>query len=150
MSRLPRSRWARIGAWTGAALAWGTTIVMTQEKASGDASADEPQLDAALAELPAGSVLPNMPASGLVILRYAPIPVPEQVVVTRYVTVTVPVGSAAATAAATSPPSSVATGSSAVAATGGGGGSGTAQPPPPPPPPPTTVTTAPAPVSGGS
>lgn len=150
MSRLPRSRWTRIGAWTGAALAWGTTVAMNQERAAEAAAESE-----SAAPLPTvnRAPLPALPDGGLVILRYRPIPVPDQLVITRHVTVALAAGTGPAAntgggGVVTGPGGGSSTSSSA-GGTGGGGGSALA-PPPPPPPPPTMTTTAPNPTSGGS
>lgn len=147
MSRLPVSRLARIGAWTGAAVAWGVTAVVAREAAPLDAAeaAPEPQPDEAALNTTIAAAVPEMPGKGLVVLRYSPIPDPEPKVITRYVTVTVPVaGSAPA-------PTQISTGG----ASGGGSstppaGTVTAPPPPPPPPTPTPTTAPPAPSTGGS
>lgn len=88
--RLTPSRIAGISAWTAAAVVWGTAVVSSSvatEAAS--AQPEEPQpappvetpvIDEILAPVP------TMPDSGLVIIRYTPVPVPEaQVVVERRV-----------------------------------------------------------------
>ena len=150
MSRLPAGRLARIGAWTGAAIAWGTTMIVVRDVAAVGASPSDPTMDPATADSLSvvGAAVPAMPDDGLVILRYVPLPDPQPEVITRYVTVTVPVGGEASTPAAVPAPS----GTPAPPPSGGGGGTTVTQPPPPPPPPPapTPTTAPPAPVSGGS
>lgn len=156
MSRLPRSRWTRIGAWTSAALAWGTTLVMARDHSGAEAQESDVQPSSLqLDGLDGKTVQPDSPGKGLVVLRYVPIPEPTQQVITRVVTRTVSAGSASSGGGSASqgkvaaPANPVSSGGSGSGASGGGGGASNTAPPPPPPPP-TPVTTAPAPVSGGS
>jgi hypothetical protein len=141
MNRLPPSRLIRIFTWTGAALAWGTTVVMA--KAATPAKADDTQTEPAQAAAGlagATAPFPTPPSQGLVILRYAPVTAPAPQVRTIYVQGTAnPVaGTAAAPAevAAASAPAAAAAAPVAVA--------------PPPPPAPTPTTAPPAPTSTGS
>ena len=150
MSRLPRSRWTRIGAWTGAALAWGTTVVMTQDGSASETEEEETPPQPILADSVAGTLLPDMPTRGLVILKYSPIPVPEQQVITKYVTQTVAVGGAPpAGGGGGGQTATSGSGAASSGAGGSGGGGGIALAPPPPPPSPSPAP-APAPISGGS
>lgn len=136
MSRLPVSRWAKIGVWTGAAVAWGTTLLVARQAATppADAANAAPGDDAsATAATASQAPLPTLPSGGLVVLRYTPVPDPEPLVVTRYVQSATP---------------SAATGSSG--GTTGSGGSTTVAPAPPPSSSPAPTTAAPRPTSGGS
>lgn len=90
LKRLFPSRWARIIAWTGAAVAWGTSVV-TVQAAMEDAAvesqpASEPEPE--VIEVPAPvAVIPAPPEEGLVVIRYSPVPPPPPEVITRTVTV---------------------------------------------------------------
>lgn len=96
--RLPASRWARIAAWTAAALAWGTTAIAVQAT---DHIVDRPPTEdpegTAVEAVPQATTtttteaLPTPPTTGLVVIRYTPVPPPEPEVIVR--TVTVPGGS---------------------------------------------------------
>lgn len=151
MSRMPMSRLARIGTWTGAALAWGTTAVFVKVAAAepAETATTVPPADEAATLVGPLATMPEPPSDGLVILRFTPVtaPPPEIIVKTRYVQVE---GPAPATA------SSSTSGSAAPAQTAStGGSSGTTAAAPPPPPAASTVTVTPttqppAPVSSGS
>ena len=150
MSRLPLSRLAKIGAWTGAAVAWGSAMVMAKEVAptAESTTTTAPMTQTADASYGSASTVPAIPNDGLVILRYKPIPEPEPEVVTRVVTVPVarsPSSTSGGTppVATTAPPAASPSPSPTTATT-------TQTTNPPPPPPPTTTTTAPAPPSSGS
>lgn len=133
MSRVPMSRWARIGVWTGAAVTWGSSMLLVRESAPAPMVADEPpEPPPARAIEPAVSVMPTLPNRGLVVIRYTPIAEPEPEVITRYVTLR----------------SSTPAPSAASASGSGGSSAGTVAPPPPAAPAATTAT--PAPSSGGS
>jgi hypothetical protein len=141
MNRLPPSRLIRIFTWTGAALAWGTTVVMA--KAATPPKADDTQTEPPLTAAGlagATAPLPTPPSQGLVILRYTPVAAPAPQVRTIYVqgTPSPVAGTAAAPAAASAP----AAGAPAPAAV--------APPPPPPAPAPAPATAPPAPTSTGS
>ncbi len=91
LKRLFPSRWARIVAWTGAAVAWGTSVVAVQaatEEAATPAPdpVEEPQLEVQEVPVPMAAV-PESPPGGLVIVRYTPVPPPPPEVITRTVTV---------------------------------------------------------------
>lgn len=134
MSRLPLSRWAKIGVWTGAAVAWGTTLLVARQAAPTD-DTPAPGPDEGPRASVAGTsedAVPSLPDGGLVVLRYAPIPDPEPVVVTRYVEARTPRPAASSGGTGTAPTSSASAG------------------PAPAPPPPAPTTVAPQPTSGGS
>lgn len=105
MSRFGDSRWQRLAVWTGAALAWGSTATAALlESARVDASSNPPATEVATDQKAA---LPTMPASGLMVIRYVPEPVPEPTV--RTITVQQPppaAPSAAPSAPAPQPASS--------------------------------------------
>lgn len=92
LRRLFPGRWARIVAWTGAAVAWGTSIVAVQAAAEQTATdepvpptpSEEPEVQEISAPLAA---IPDAPEQGLVIIRYTPVPPPPPEVITRTVTV---------------------------------------------------------------
>ena len=90
LRRLFPSRWARIVAWTGAAVAWGTSVVtvqaaMDEPAAESDAARDaQPEVQ----EIPAPvAAVPAPPEDGLVVIRYSPVPPPPPEVITRTVAV---------------------------------------------------------------
>lgn len=86
MSRFRDSRWATIGVWTGAAVAWGTTAVVARQAADAPPEgAATPDTTPVSVERVAEPALPTAPADGLVIIRYTPSSEPEPEVVTRYV-----------------------------------------------------------------
>lgn len=105
LRRLFPSRWARIVAWTGAAVAWGTSVVTVQ--AAIDEQAAEPQPDPdptpEVVEVPAPvAAVPNPPEEGLVVIRYSPVPPPPPEVITQTVTVAGGGGGGGSTAAGSS------------------------------------------------
>jgi hypothetical protein len=92
--RLFPIRWAKIAAWTGAALAWGTTAIAAASNTSSTAPADELTLPLAVESPTTTSSttatvapVPDLPERGLVVLRYTPVPPPPPQVVTRTVVV---------------------------------------------------------------
>lgn len=91
LKRLFPSRWARIVAWTGAAVAWGTSVVAVQAASQEAVSAEPepaPEPEPQVEEVPAPvAAVPDMPEQGLVIIRYTPVPPPPPEVITRTVTV---------------------------------------------------------------
>jgi hypothetical protein len=86
--RLSPSRIAGISAWTAAAVVWGTAAVTSSAAAEAttaqaDESAPAPPVEAPVVNEIMAPV-PALPNSGLVIIRYTPVPVPEpQVIVQR-------------------------------------------------------------------
>ncbi len=91
LKRLFPSRLARIVAWTGAAVAWGTSVIAVQAAAE-QQTVTEPEPVAvpepAVQEIaePVAAV-PAPTEDGLVIIRYTPVPPPPPEVITRTVTV---------------------------------------------------------------
>lgn len=72
MSRFDSTRRARIAAWTGAALAWGTVVaVIGQRQTTTETMAAEPD-PTVEAVTQAVAPIPSMPEKGLVIIRYEP------------------------------------------------------------------------------
>ncbi|MEA2001194.1 MAG: hypothetical protein U9N84_04830 [Actinomycetota bacterium] len=91
LKRLFPSRWARIIAWTGAAVAWGTSIVAVQA-ATELSAVEEPlppePIEPQVEEIPAPvAAVPAPTEQGLVVIRYTPVPPPPPEVITRTVTV---------------------------------------------------------------
>jgi hypothetical protein len=69
MSRFGNARWKRLAVWSGAALAWGSTITAAiLEPARVAHTTPSPQVDIATEQAP----LPTQPASGLLVIRYQP------------------------------------------------------------------------------
>jgi hypothetical protein len=69
MSRFGDARWQRVAAWSGAALAWGSTITaVVLEPVRAAPTTPPPQVEAATTQAP----LPAQPASGLLVIRYRP------------------------------------------------------------------------------
>lgn len=94
IKRLFPMRWAKIAAWTGAALAWGTTAIAVASNAGAAATVDEPIQPQAIEPQSTTSTtsttaapIPDMPERGLVVVRYTPVPPPSPQVVTRTVVV---------------------------------------------------------------
>lgn len=91
LKRLFPSRWARIMAWTGAAVAWGTSILAVQAAAEpADVAEPEPvpTSEPEVQEIAEPVVAVPAPLEeGLVIIRYTPVPPPPPEVITRTVTV---------------------------------------------------------------
>ena len=105
LKRLFPSRWARIVAWTGAAVAWGTSVVTVQAATEQNSTAEtapptptEPEV-VEVAEPQAA--VPAAPEQGLVVIRYTPVPPPPPEVITRTVTVGGGGGGGGSTPAAT-------------------------------------------------
>ena len=91
LKRLFPSRWARIVAWTGAAVAWGTSVVAVQaasEQPATNETTPPPSPEPEVQEVPAPiAAVPAAPEKGLVVIRYSPVPPPPPEVITRTVTV---------------------------------------------------------------
>jgi len=67
MSRFGDARWQRVAAWSGAALAWGSTITaVVLEPVRVAPTTPPPQVEEATTQAP----LPAQPESGLLVLRY--------------------------------------------------------------------------------
>lgn len=91
LKRLFPSRWARIVAWTGAAVAWGTSVVAVQAATEQTNTAEpapvaEPAPEVQEVAEPVAAV-PEQPEKGLVVIRYTPVPPPPPEIITRTVTV---------------------------------------------------------------
>lgn len=83
MSRFDSTRWGRILAWTGAALAWGSALTATglePLRAQGEAPPAAPTPVVVEQAQPAS--LPSQPAGGLIILRYRPTETPDAAIET--------------------------------------------------------------------
>ena len=91
LKRLFPSRWARIVAWTGAAVAWGTSIVTvlaaTDQAAAPNAEPTEVPEPEVLEVVEPVVAVPAPTEEGLVVIRYTPVPPPPPEVITRTVTV---------------------------------------------------------------
>ena len=69
MSRFGDSRWQRVAAWSGAALAWGSTITaVVLEPARVAPEAPSTLVEVSTTQAP----LPAQPESGLLVIRYQP------------------------------------------------------------------------------
>ena len=87
LKRLFPSRWARIIAWTGAAVAWATSVIAVQAAAE-QTTVAEPLPEPAVQEVQETvAAVPAPTQDGLVIIRYTPVPPPPPEVITRTVTV---------------------------------------------------------------
>lgn len=88
LKRFFPNRWARITVWTGAAIAWVTSLLIIQAEIP--ASAEAPpevtptQAPVTTTTLPA---IPEATDDGLVVIRFTPTPLPPPQVITRTVTV---------------------------------------------------------------
>ncbi len=94
LKRLFPMRWAKIAAWTGAALAWGTTAIAVASNASASTPVEQPALPQPIdpptttsATTTTVAPMPELPERGLVVVRYTPVPPPPPQVVTRTVVV---------------------------------------------------------------
>ena len=82
LKRLFPSRWARIVAWTGAAIAWGTSIVAVQAQVQESATTTtvpeaRPEPNPEVQEVPElVAAVPAAPEQGGVVIRYTPVPPP--------------------------------------------------------------------------
>ncbi|MEX0795938.1 MAG: hypothetical protein WD274_04530 [Acidimicrobiia bacterium] len=69
MSRFGDARWQRVAAWSGAALAWGSTVTAVVLEPARDApSVPASQVEVSTTQAP----LPAQPGSGLLVIRYQP------------------------------------------------------------------------------
>jgi len=103
------TRWARISAWTGAAVAWVTVaIAVGSASATDEAAPEEPILPEPVEETPVvtttTAVVPVQPAEGLVVLRFTPVPPPPPEVIVQTVVVAGTPRPATAAPAPTKPP----------------------------------------------
>lgn len=70
MSRFGEARWQRLAVWSGAALAWGSTltaVVLEAPRAEAD-GASSPAPAASTGSVSPG--MPSQPADGLLVIRY--------------------------------------------------------------------------------
>lgn len=115
LKRLFPTRWAKILAWTGASLAWGTTLIAVAANGAATDVVEQPETPVAIDPPTTTTVattttvpMPDMPERGLVVVRYTPVPPPPPQVVTRTVVVAGSSGggggSTSATATATAAP----------------------------------------------
>lgn len=91
VKRLFPTRWAKILAWLGAGLAWGSVAVAaTVQSETAEAAPPEPEITpidpATTTTMPSVS-LPAQPADGLVVIRYTAVPPPAPQVIVQTVTV---------------------------------------------------------------
>ena len=91
LKRLFPTRWARIAAWTAAALAWGTSVVTFAANAGVTAEPALPPVPETTTTTSTTTTtpapIPNQPERGLVVLRYTPVPLPPPQVIVRKVVV---------------------------------------------------------------
>ena len=92
IKRLFPNRWARITAWTGAAVAWAVSVMAVAAQPPAGATVDEPAPIATTPPTTATTTstmatMPTIPDSGLVVIRFTPVPPPPPQVVTRTVVV---------------------------------------------------------------
>lgn len=72
MSRFDATRRGRIAVWTGAALTWGTAVILAgKEPAQAGTSDPSPRSTVEAEDVTTGSI-PAQPDQGLVIIRYKP------------------------------------------------------------------------------
>ncbi len=84
------NRWARITAWTAAAVAWVTSLLVIQADRALPAGAVEPPPPPATTIPETATTLAPIPEAtdrGLVVLRFTPTPAPPPEVITRTVVV---------------------------------------------------------------
>lgn len=129
LKRLFPTRWARILAWTGAAVAWGTSVVAVQASTEANSAAQtapteplsEPQVQQTTVPVEA---VPAPTQDGLVVVRYTPVPPPAPEVITRTVTV----GGGSSGGGGTTTASGGGGGATTTSGGGGGGGAVTTRP----------------------
>lgn len=86
MSRFDSTRWNRIFAWTGAALAWGSALTATGlEPMRAQQETSEERPPPVVADHQQLAPIPTQPAKGLVVLRYRQVEAPGPEVKTVYV-----------------------------------------------------------------
>lgn len=85
MSRFDTTRWNRILAWTGAALAWGSALTATGlEPLRAQTETPQEPMPSVVTENQQLASVPVQPARGLVILRYRQVEAPTAEVRTVY------------------------------------------------------------------
>lgn len=104
VKRLFPSRWAKILAWLGAGLAWGSVAVAASVRSeAADAAPQEPAItpiDPATTTTTPSVSLPTQPTDGLVVIRYAPVAAPAPEVIVQTVSVPGKATASASTASA--------------------------------------------------
>lgn len=86
MSRFDATRRGRIAVWTGAALTWGTAVIMAgREPAQAGTTDSSTTTSAVEAEDATTGSIPTQPEKGLVIIRYKPAPTEAPDIQTVYV-----------------------------------------------------------------
>lgn len=77
MSRFGDARWQRLAVWTGAALAWGSTLTAwALEPSRGGASTPETPESSSI-DSSTGSEIPTLPGKGILVVRFQPAPTQE-------------------------------------------------------------------------
>lgn len=112
LKRLFPTRWAKILAWTGASLAWGTTLIAVTSNAAATDAVEQPEAPVAIDPPMTTTIIattttvpmPDMPERGLVVVRYTPVPPPPPQVVTRTVVVAGSSGGGGSTVTAAAAP----------------------------------------------
>ena len=92
IKRLFPNRWARITAWTGAAVAWAVSVMAAAAQSPSLATVPEthvPDVAPTSSEITTATIvtMPTVPDSGLVVIRFTPVAPPAPQVVTRTVVV---------------------------------------------------------------
>lgn len=104
--RLSPSRIAGISAWTAAAVAWGTAAVAVANPPQPPVTKAEPVPEPAVPIEVTTTVrpaVPTIPSTGLVIVRYTPVPIPEPETISERRVVSTP-GAGTPSAPAPAPP----------------------------------------------
>jgi hypothetical protein len=81
--RLSIARVASVAAWTAASVSWGTAAVAIATRPAEAAATEEPVVLALPDMTPTTTSVPDLPESGLVVLRYTPVDRPKPRVVTE-------------------------------------------------------------------
>jgi hypothetical protein len=90
IKRLFPNRWARITAWTAAAVAWSVSVMAAALQSDVVASAEAtepPGPPPSTSTVTLQPVVPTLPESGLRVLRFTPVDPPPPEVITRTVEV---------------------------------------------------------------
>jgi hypothetical protein len=80
--RLSIARVAGVVAWTTASVSWGAAAVAVATRPAEAAATEEP-LVLSLPETTTTTAIPDMPESGLMVLRYTPVARPQRQVITE-------------------------------------------------------------------
>ncbi|MCP3975328.1 MAG: hypothetical protein GY720_12660 [bacterium] len=90
IKRLFPNRWARITAWTGAAVAWSVSVMAAASQPEAPAVAENtppPETTTSTTSTTVRVTMPTLPESGLVVLRFTAVEPPPPQVITNTVTV---------------------------------------------------------------